>query len=960
MTAADCQLSMTKFSYLLAFLALFLCGPAICAQGTDETVHVEVAGTLSDLVLDLESSRIHSLTVTGQLSAPDIAFLNSGTGKLASTTTLDISNVTLVPGDEPYATVQIAKSDVGMGTTTATYYISDEYKSETESTPTMLGGMKVTMKVWCNDLSGAFALPKPNGTLPGYTEILLPESLPRIGDYIFLSNKNIQTVTLPANATSIGDDAFSGTTALEVCDLPTTLISIGKGSFASSNLSSVVFPSSLRTIGDRAFMSSKLSCSLDFSNVEAVGENAFYRVGITGELDLRKLTIIPDYAFYSGLYDSVIFSDQLISIGDQAFASSQLTDVTLPSSLQTLWASSFIGTPWQEGLLPEDGIIYINDIALKPTQDYNSENHVLTFKEGTKSIASGSWNIYLGSRKGYLKDIVTGLDLPTSLKEIGNNVFAGFTNIGDISLPEGLERIGDEAFNECSNLWFDDLPLSLTYIGRKAFKRCPLLTSVTIGENVRTVGTDAFSNCTGITQVKVYAKELVNSEYCGFGTLMGNDVTNLDKVTIGSQVTRLPEYMFGGCKKIRKVQFEERDPETPLFIDESCFSYCETAEFINFPERIDSIGQSAFEACRNLSAELLLKECKYIGKYAFQSCSALQTVTLPECLEHIGDDSFADTGLSTVNYYPVAARTEGGSPFRDCASISFITIGPETTLLDDAIFRGISNLKDVYFQQSDNSYTSKTLEIGKWAFANTGLEELELPQYTTSLGEYAFAWTSIKTMDIPASVKTMGTYLFNYSPLSSLHVYASTPPALEGYLMETSNYIKINVPEESIPLYEAAPYWSKYTYLPLYVPVEEIILNPDSWTGSLGEDTQYATFTIEATVLPENASDKRVVWKSSDLSVANVDNQGNVTVVGTGNCTITAESKDNPEITAHCNISVTTGLNEIACGDGELSDVYSVAGVLIQKAVDAQTLNNLQPGTYILRKGPKTEKVIIR
>lgn len=50
------------------------------------------------------------------------------------------------------------------------------------------------------------------------------------------------------------------------------------------------------------------------------------------------------------------------------------------------------------------------------------------------------------------------------------------------------------------------------------------------------------------------------------------------------------------------------------------------------------------------------------------------------------------------------------------------------------------------------------------------------------------------------------------------------------------------------------------------------------------------TFELEAIVGPENASDKRVTWSSSDTRVATVDNHGLVTVVGPGTATITAKT----------------------------------------------------------------------
>ncbi|MBE6951131.1 MAG: hypothetical protein E7451_07320 [Ruminococcaceae bacterium] len=60
---------------------------------------------------------------------------------------------------------------------------------------------------------------------------------------------------------------------------------------------------------------------------------------------------------------------------------------------------------------------------------------------------------------------------------------------------------------------------------------------------------------------------------------------------------------------------------------------------------------------------------------------------------------------------------------------------------------------------------------------------------------------------------------------------------------------------------------------------------------------------LEATVWPWYASDRGVVWTSSNDSVAQVDENGRVTAVGLGECVITAVSRLDPGIRAQCAIS---------------------------------------------------------
>ncbi len=67
------------------------------------------------------------------------------------------------------------------------------------------------------------------------------------------------------------------------------------------------------------------------------------------------------------------------------------------------------------------------------------------------------------------------------------------------------------------------------------------------------------------------------------------------------------------------------------------------------------------------------------------------------------------------------------------------------------------------------------------------------------------------------------------------------------------------------------------------------------------------TFTITATVLPEDATNKNVTWNSSNTSIATItatDNKCVVTPVNTGYSTITVTTEDG-EFTASCNVNVT-------------------------------------------------------
>lgn len=63
------------------------------------------------------------------------------------------------------------------------------------------------------------------------------------------------------------------------------------------------------------------------------------------------------------------------------------------------------------------------------------------------------------------------------------------------------------------------------------------------------------------------------------------------------------------------------------------------------------------------------------------------------------------------------------------------------------------------------------------------------------------------------------------------------------------------------------------------------------------------TETLKATVAPENAANKRVAWKSGDMTIAAVDAEGKIVAVKPGNATITVTSDDGSK-TATCAVTV--------------------------------------------------------
>ncbi len=120
-----------------------------------------------------------------------------------------------------------------------------------------------------------------------------------------------------------------------------------------------------------------------------------------------------------------------------------------------------------------------------------------------------------------------------------------------------------------------------------------------------------------------------------------------------------------------------------------------------------------------------------------------------------------------------------------------------------------------------------------------------------------------------------------------------------------------------------------------------ITLNQNSLEIGIG-----ATATLVATVLPENTTDKRVIWTSSSPNTASVSSNGLVTANGNGQCIITATTLDGTNLSASCIVTVNGG------GGGVVADNYLSAAdidevVAGQSFVIPIALTNQDPITAI-------------
>ena len=119
-------------------------------------------------------------------------------------------------------------------------------------------------------------------------------------------------------------------------------------------------------------------------------------------------------------------------------------------------------------------------------------------------------------------------------------------------------------------------------------------------------------------------------------------------------------------------------------------------------------------------------------------------------------------------------------------------------------------------------------------------------------------------------------------------------------------------------------------------PVVGITLDNTSLVIAVGK-----TATITATIQPQDASNKRLTWTSSNEAVATVAN-GVVTALKQGTATITAKSTDGSNVTATCQITVVAN-NDAAIA--ELQALVDEAQSLYDNSTEGDDIGQYAPGS---------------
>lgn len=763
--------------------------------------------------------------------------------------------------------------------------------------------------------SGEVVIPK---TIEGY-EVKWIGDRYFYGAMFFQDRAGITSVVIPSSVISIGESIFSGCTSL-------AKITVSPDNKNYSSVDGVLFNKDM-TILIRYPEGAADSSYVVPNSVVEIYSNAFIGCNSIKSITLSKgLKKIYDGTFANLTnLESVIVQEGVQHIGNKAFENcSSLKQISLPESLISI-GSVYKGNP--------------NDFSASEYFQYGRTFYGCTSLEEVKipdNVEIIGYSTFYGCTS------LSKVKLSKKLKEIAENTFYGCSSLKNIIIPKGVLEIGYSAFENCTSLENIELPDGLTAIGISvdhyfhtsgcySFAGCTSLKEVVIPDSVTGIGSCAFSGCTSLSKVKLSNNLAIIDE----GTFSG--CTSLAEIVIPDSVTKIrgksdSEYFGGafiGCTSLSKVKLSNNLTEIGIYTFLGCTSLAE----IDMPDSVTEIDWSAFKDCTSLSKVKLSNNLTKIENRVFSGCTSLKEIAIPDGVTEIDYSAFSGcTSLQEITI-PDSVTTVYDTAFSNCTSLESITIGSGVENLGNGWIDSCRRLANIIVSPENKTYSSvdgvlfnkDKSELLAYPIGNKR-SSYTIPDGVTKIDQKAFyGCRYIETLTIPASVKEIeDSALGNCYDIRTIN-YLGTREQWKEVIIGADNYMfaLVNVGcaddtrcdhvwgewvvvdaattekeglEKRVCSLCSAEETRKIPKLDI-IKVTAIELSDSERTVTVG-----TSFTIAATVKPDDALNRTIIWSSSDPSIATVDENGTVTAIAEGEAIITAESADG--VKAECKVAV--------------------------------------------------------
>lgn len=174
---------------------------------------------------------------------------------------------------------------------------------------------------------------------------------------------------------------------------------------------------------------------------------------------------------------------------------------------------------------------------------------------------------------------------------------------------------------------------------------------------------------------------------------------------------------------------------------------------IVIPEGVWKIGMGVFIENEHLQSVVLPKSLTWIERFAFAKCKNLKRITIPASVTCIDQGAFSDSGLEEV-------VIEGKPEIRLWAFDG--TPWKERELKQQGGFVRDGVLLSVDPHLTQYAIPPEVKIIGRDAFKNSKVKEIDLPHGITKIDTCAFFYSELERIALPDTLKVIGDHAFGY------------------------------------------------------------------------------------------------------------------------------------------------------------------------------------------------------
>ena len=198
------------------------------------------------------------------------------------------------------------------------------------------------------------------------------------------------------------------------------------------------------------------------------------------------------------------------------------------------------------------------------------------------------------------------------------------------------------------------------------------------------------------------------------------------------------------------------------------FGYHTQLETLILPHGIKSTleeNDTGFSESESLRTVIFPEGLKIIG--GFHSCPKLTEVILPESLEKIESHAFGECEAITSIRIPTSVKEMDGSCFAGCniAAYEVDENNPHYTAINGVIYsKDLTTLVAFPSAYPHKNFVvpNTTKVLGDYAFRDSRIESIELPDGLFAIEDGAFEFSDICNVNIPNSVNRIGESAFDF------------------------------------------------------------------------------------------------------------------------------------------------------------------------------------------------------